>query len=384
MKKELFLHIGFPKTGTTSIQYFLGKNSDVLKSEYDLDYLYYSDPKATHISEFSYCYNKIFISDPIQINSEQPPLINGTNPDILKELFSKITESQCQRIVISSESFIKLSDFSFLNHSFFQDYNVKIIAYIRNSIEYLCSLWSYHYNNLESATLQYDTLESFIQEDRDYQLELEKLYNLQNSIKKDNIIIKTFEKSRYSSTSLIEDFLEIFNIKISNTMHTISHVNANNSTRRTNDIIRALSAVYDNIAFKYTTEELNSLFCQIQSGDSRKAIETLSDSTIKDICDSYTEIENKIARDYCNKSELFINKYPECYGKKRPTYSPLSSKDKIKILQWIADIAQRRITCKDRIYLKLLDGYHLSKMRKFLINALPNKKLRHKLRVKFR
>ncbi len=384
MKKQLYIHVGFPKTGTTSLQSFLGKNQVELRDKFGLDYLYYAKPRSTHYSAFAYCYNSMFTGNLTQIDPETTILDIVPCPEIVGELFSKLRASPYNRILISSESFIYLKDLSFYKEEIFRDFEVKIIVYVRSAIEYLCSLWSYRYNLLEDSALRYPDLETFVTDNNEYKEQLNNIFELGVLFGNDNVLVRTFEKERFKEVSLIEDFLEILGISDTSGFSNPVHENSNISTRKVNDVIKSLSLVYEDIQQKYSDEDFEELLAKLEGGDSRRAIETLDDSLIKEVCDSYADIEKRIAREFCKREQLFIRPYPSCFGSERPAYMPLTAKDNLTILMWAVSVAVKKITFKDRIFWSLLDGFYVSKLRKLIINLLPSKKLRHQLRDKFR
>lgn len=125
MKKELFLHIGFGKTGTTSIQSFL--NSERINL-IDAGILY---PEAG------------------QINSGHHLLASLGEHEILektvneyRKIVDEIKASPCQKIIISSENLCFMSEkYVAQIFSLFSEFQTKIIFYVRPQSELIESTY---------------------------------------------------------------------------------------------------------------------------------------------------------------------------------------------------------------------------------------------------
>ena len=110
--KEIFLHIGFPKTGTSAIQRFFSINKGVLKNNGVL----YPDAGLTEYA------GHVGIAKAARMKAVKPF-------DILR---SEIESSPCNKVVISSEYFFMLEPkkIEFLCEQL-SDYKVVIIVYLR-------------------------------------------------------------------------------------------------------------------------------------------------------------------------------------------------------------------------------------------------------------
>ena len=112
MKKKIFLHIGFPKTGTSSIQYFCSANRKALKNCGVLYPLSGDTPYAG------------------QAGLAFAARMKASNP--FKILIAEIDNSPCDKIVISSEYFFMLEHkkILFLAEQL-ADFEATIIVYLR-------------------------------------------------------------------------------------------------------------------------------------------------------------------------------------------------------------------------------------------------------------
>jgi len=111
-RKEIFLHIGFPKTGTSAIQKFLSTN----KKKFENAGVLYPNSGLTEYAG--------------HVGLARAAQMKALNP--FKILISEIDASPCQKVVISSEYFFMLEPkkIEFLYEKLSQ-YKVVIIVYLR-------------------------------------------------------------------------------------------------------------------------------------------------------------------------------------------------------------------------------------------------------------
>lgn len=136
VKKTVYIHIGYGKTGTTSIQNMLRNNQNLLKDNGILFPLNYD----------SYSISRIGALD---VTSEET--IRGISV-IYPKLIYELENTYHDKLIISSETFISINNL-YINFikELFSDYNVKIIFYIRRQIDLIQSVflhenkaWTYY------------------------------------------------------------------------------------------------------------------------------------------------------------------------------------------------------------------------------------------------
>jgi len=199
-KPILYLHIGTNKTGTTSIQNFLEKNSENLKSNGIL----YPDVGRLHGAHYIVSASLGFKANP---DAYKDILINPTS--LKKKLLKEINESKCKKIIISSEDFmLKTKDYKTVQ-DFFSGFDVRVIVYLRRHDEW----W-------ESAYIQALKMKSnppwgmgvmsFIKFHTakhsffgNYVALLEQWSSI---FCRENIIVRPFEKAQFKG-GLLEDFM---------------------------------------------------------------------------------------------------------------------------------------------------------------------------------
>lgn len=125
MAKNIYIHIGHGKTGTSSIQFMLFNNRDsllksgVLYPESGLDGDGHKD--LAELSENSF---------------------NVRTSQLYENLIKEIDKSNCEKIIISSEYFCYCQD-NYIKEvqDFLKDFNIKIIYYVREQSKLIVSTY---------------------------------------------------------------------------------------------------------------------------------------------------------------------------------------------------------------------------------------------------
>jgi len=218
VRKTIYLHIGFGKTGTTSIQKTLLKNYDKLLS-------------------CSVLYPKTGIVNGGHHGLAILGLDNMTN-DIknqYKNLIQEIELSNCQKVILSSENFCFMKP-NYIDDFFnlFKDYNVEVIFYIRNQVDLIKStylewvkvgrqpiyqgikdFWNIHKNSfifqnrLDPFLYHYDKKNIHIYLFSKQIVGKDVVKHFLKSIQVDSTFINPIEK--FANDSLIEEFIELAN-----------------------------------------------------------------------------------------------------------------------------------------------------------------------------
>jgi ubiquinone/menaquinone biosynthesis C-methylase UbiE len=133
-RKQVYIHIGFPKTGTTSIQVWLSGNADALAAQ---GALY---PVAGR-GEGDYRFGHHLFPNAL---AQNPLSELATSWPDMDELHSEIANSAARTIILSSEDFATKLDrpaIHLLAHKL-SDIDVRIICYVRRQDEFIISVWS--------------------------------------------------------------------------------------------------------------------------------------------------------------------------------------------------------------------------------------------------
>ena len=298
-KKTIYIHSGTAKTATTSIQHFLSINhQNLIKRK-----IFYPLVGRTCPKKIRYVNGSILMSES-----------NNELRNILKDFNEN---SQLDSILLSEESLFhyfrgSLDDANYpvpllqkiqLLKDYQDQYNLKIIIYLRNSFDYICGTWQEH---IRAGGIK--TLDFFI-ENFQYDKLLQNIFEISNIIGKQNIIIRPFEKEQFINQDIISDFLSILKLEKANDFkYQNNFVNIGD--------FRGLAEIYRYInifAINKLSWEVNNLnikdytdnYCKLKITDS------LSRAVAESISNKFYDIECKIAKEFINKEELFIDKYPK-------------------------------------------------------------------------
>jgi hypothetical protein len=215
MKSEkpiLFLHGGTHKTGTTSIQFFLKTNFEILLS----DSILYPFTGRDTILQHHYLFSAL--RKPI--SSDFPPKKNFKG--YIADLKDEILKYNPNKVVLSSEVFFEsfISDpdnfREKLNEMFNLFSKVHIILYIRRP-----DLFGISNNNSMIVN----------KNRKEHQLAFTKIFKLIDAFEKEMLIIRPFEKGQFEDGNLINDFLSILNIE-----HKEKYINSDNNHNASVDI----------------------------------------------------------------------------------------------------------------------------------------------------
>lgn len=201
--RTLYLHIGLPKTATSTLQKYLYENKDALMN----NNLIYTETGMNHELK---CHHDLIWAFGLH---EGVPNLTKENIQLKKNELIKKLESDSIRykdfdIIISSELIYFLEDFKKLKEivDIFKMHNLKIIFTIRKQKEFLLSL----YQQIVKDGLS-ETFYEWFQKNKDfanYKLLLEKIETI---ISLDNVIVNLYNKD----DNPVESFFKKLNIDIS-------------------------------------------------------------------------------------------------------------------------------------------------------------------------
>lgn len=222
--KELWIHAGLPKTGTSALQVFFAQKMQELK-DIGLDYMELidiSDAKRGNITSGN---GENFARS--MLNSNHEAYIDDINGAILKKFFDKIENSKFNKLLLSSEYFniIPINNIENLKNMLSQKGVIlKFIYYVRRQDQFLMSAYMQRVKNHGYK----ETPDKFILENYknifflNYYT-LSKTY--QDILGKDNLYVYTYETTKNNSKGIIGHFLEKILKKTPDFVDTIPPIN---------------------------------------------------------------------------------------------------------------------------------------------------------------
>jgi hypothetical protein len=186
--KQVFLHIGTHKTGTTSLQFFLHKNRQHLAQ---LGYLYPTQSQAHQNLAFT------LMDDPRA----------DYKIDTWENVIDEIEKKNLNKIIISSEAFLESGQVSFIDRvaTKLKKYQTKIIIYLKRQDKKLES----NYNQNIKTGVFIGSVESYIKKTGTPEY-LNIIDNWSKFFGAENIIIRPLEKQQIPDIYL--DFLKTVGI----------------------------------------------------------------------------------------------------------------------------------------------------------------------------
>ncbi len=124
---RLFLHIGYPKTGTTGLQRYLSLNAAALKQR---GVLYPQAGRVTYNETGAISDAHYGASFALGIGHYEGNLGFPSAPDMKAQLAREVAESGCDRVVLSSEYFITAKHLRVIAE-FLEGYEVTVVVYLR-------------------------------------------------------------------------------------------------------------------------------------------------------------------------------------------------------------------------------------------------------------
>lgn len=224
-KKKIYLHIGVPKTGTTSIQSYLAKNYDDLHKDGCLVPKSSRSKKKNHTLLANYCINSKKITKMnIRNGMHTKRDLKQFNMDFYHILREEIEAFEGEVVILSSEqcygSLSLVEEIKRLKNLFEGLYDeLKIIVYIREQSEMLCSLYSTRMKGGNTYTIpSKDEFSNMELLDFNNRLRLwEQVFGLEN------VILRVFDADHLYKNDIVSDFCKMTNVpKYSSVMNNLN------------------------------------------------------------------------------------------------------------------------------------------------------------------
>ena len=217
--KTLYLHIGAPKTGTTSIQHFCWENQEVFKKKG-----YCFPPMPFHYKYKSKVRNGLFLTSKYfdkdgkrDREREEENLKKGMK--ILEDSFLEY-----DNVILSDEGiwngfFLrkgtrKKADI-ILESAQRCGYQIKVIVYLRRQVDYVLSWYNQLIKHSASKRLSSLSWEEYFQNYKTYIAVdyLKYIRQLERCFGKENLIVRRFDRKFFVNNSLVDDFLNAIGLQ---------------------------------------------------------------------------------------------------------------------------------------------------------------------------
>lgn len=311
--KTLYIHIGTPKTGTTSIQNFCGLNREKLREQgvlYPIMNYHYERKSVNR--------NGYFLTGTIKEN--------GTRN---KEKEKQVFDNELQYIVDCFKDYdtILLSDESIWwatstrrkglwkdlkKHSEQHNYQIKVIVYLRRQDQFMMSRYNQKLKtDFIASTQSFD--EYFADMNGRFKCVMdyrERIDNIAKSISKENVIVKRFDRNYFYNGDLNQDFLHILGVKVDDSFQQLNETANTGISVQSGEIKRVLNRLKP-----ITMADNNKLIkilkeCEEVLPESNTSL--MSTDEVKDFMEQFVDSNESIVDEYIGDGKpLFDYTYKE-------------------------------------------------------------------------
>ena len=217
--KRLYVHIGMPKTGTSSIQRYFAENAEALLRFHDLCYLYgYRDDNGP--------YAALVHPDFTPSNCQWLFPLTQHGISFLREKNVEATRKNCTSLLISDEAALKggtrdctrafVDDIPRLQE-IFTDREIWIIMYLRRADDFCKSIYGeMSKHGFRNASLQrtfaiycHSMALSWALFDLPWSIQ-----TLAGAVGRENLILRLYDRKNMKNGSSVDDFADIFGIEV--------------------------------------------------------------------------------------------------------------------------------------------------------------------------
>ena len=309
--KTLYLHIGTPKTATTSIQTFCSDNREILERHgYCYPLFEYKFAKASQYR------NAHFLIGVIE--DEEGNRQYEREQEIVNEGIGRILE------LFKTYDNVILSDEGIWNRGFFEDTHcwerlkkgfkekeiaVKVIVYLRRQDDFLFSWWNQQVKAgmVGSSVFSWDE----IVEERPYiQLDYyDMLTKISTYVGVQNITVRIFDKGHFAGGSIYTDFMEAVHLELTDDYRINSPMNNPSLTKNNIEIKRILNMMPD--LNKQKNDYFRKVVTQLSEENPEEGRSSMfSEEENKRFLEQFREGNAKIVKEYLGKDgDLFDDAY---------------------------------------------------------------------------
>lgn len=304
VKKTLYLHIGHPKTASTSLQHFLANNREALEK---LGYTYplFSRNLVNHIFLFLW-------------NTSQSAMLMWTNGQTTFDRLNLMNELLCQRLKTLSNDKIILSHESLIFNvnkligRFIHDYRVIVVVYLRRMDHYVESF----YSELISNGSESNPIDIHIKNKLKsvYMRRYKMIEMLAKKIGQENVIVRPFEREQLKNKSILEDFLSVIGLEDTSAFNMEQpDLNLALSTAAIHFIQKLNNAFCDRNYFSMARKMAANLKPLVRRTNDKKQGSLLSYEQRMMLIEKTKHLDEHIAREYLHREDgrLFYEALPD-------------------------------------------------------------------------
>lgn len=303
--KTLYIHIGTPKTGTTSLQHFCTENAKLFEEQ---GYCYPIFPhKFKYINIMR---NGFFLSykgydENKNRNQMEEAKFFRQGMDFILDNFQKF-----DNIILSDEAIWNVvfkrgkTDLweRLKKEADEHDYVIKVVVYLRRQDSLATSWWNQKIK-IGKRVYSKDSWENFVKDPTEFELEYyDSLKFIERFVEKENIIVRRFGRQYFKNGSIFEDFIDAVGMRYSSHF-VISEGQRNVSlVGNTHEIKRILNTIpdlrdQDNKFFRSIVIDMSE-----QRPDLKKETMFSPEEALK-FMEQYREGNRKIMKEYFGKDE---------------------------------------------------------------------------------
>lgn len=303
--KTLYIHIGTPKTGTTSLQHFCTENAKLFEEQ---GYCYLIFPhKFKYINIMR---NGFFLSykgydENKNRNQMEEAKFFRQGMDFILDNFQKF-----DNIILSDEAIWNVvfkrgkTDLweRLKKEADEHDYVIKVVVYLRRQDSLATSWWNQKIK-IGKRVYSKDSWENFVKDPTKFELEYyDSLKFIEKFVEKENIIVRRFGRQYFKNGSIFEDFIDAVGMRYSSHF-VISEGQRNVSlVGNTHEIKRILNTIpdlrdQDNKFFRSIVIDMSE-----QRPDLKKETMFSPEEALK-FMEQYREGNRKIMKEYFGKDE---------------------------------------------------------------------------------
>ena len=306
--KTLYIHIGCPKTGTTSLQYFCGENKEILAE--NGVYFPVFEQKYNNVNPFR---NGHFLiahryDSSGKINLLEEKQIFRFNMDHILHMFSKYDNILLSDEALWSAHFYKQKLWKTLQREALRNnFTVRIIIYLRRQDTLLNAMWNQKIKKSQKKyrSMTWDEILN-VKPPVVYLNYEEGLNEIAAQLGEENIIVRRYGEKYFKNGSIYDDFLSTLSLYLTDD-YTISDFNRNTRLNANSTEIQRIfnsnpTAEQNDFTFFYHMLSEVSL----ENPDTQK-LQMFQPEEAAAFMEQYREGNRRVMEKYLHKSEDLFN-----------------------------------------------------------------------------